>query len=503
MNKPLRKVSIFCLVLVAALMLRANWVQVVKAADYADNPHNNRRVYESYSHPRGDFLVDGKPITGSEDSDSKKYEYVRTYLNGPMYAPVTGFKSQFYGSNMLENVEDSILTGDDDRLFVRRVIDTITGKDRRGGNVALTINGKAQEAAYNSLVSQNKTGAVAAIDPATGKILTLVSTPSFDPGKLSTNDKKVQDQSWKAFEADPAKPTENRAIRTTYAPGSTFKLITAAAALSSGQYANPDAPTNFQSPSRYPNSNKELIDQAGPGKCAGATLKVALEFSCNTVFAGIGTQLGDDAVKKQAEAFGFNDFGKYNYQSPTGVDTKNNMEIPTRVSASLFPSNKDGAATMRASIGQQDVQATPLQMASVVATIANNGKMMQPYLVDSLKSQNMDTIEQTSPKQVSEAVSPTVAGQLQDMMQGVVTEGTCKTAQIPGVKVGGKTGTAQRGVNNKDNPYAWFVSYGEVDGKKVAVAVVIEDSNADRDDISGCGSAAPTAVAVMKAVLGK
>jgi cell division protein FtsI/penicillin-binding protein 2 len=128
---------------------------------------------------------------------------------------------------------------------------------------------------------------------------------------------------------------------------------------------------------------------------------------------------------------------------------------------------------------------------------------MQPYVVDSLKSQSNEVIEQTSPKELNQAVTPQVAAQLQDMMTGVVTEGSCPSAQIPGVKVGGKTGTAQRGPNNDQKPYAWFVSFGQVDGKSVAVAVVIEDSTADRDDISGCHSAAPTAVSVMKAVLGK
>ncbi|MCF2526414.1 penicillin-binding transpeptidase domain-containing protein [Yinghuangia soli] len=501
MNKPLRKVSIFCLVLVAALMLRANWIQVVKADEYADHPENKRAMYESYSHPRGDFLVDDKPITGSEKTDSKKFEYQRTYLNGPMYAPVTGFKSQFYGSNLLENVEEDILSGDDSRLFVRRVIDVVTGKERRGGNVDLTLNAKAQEAAFKGL--NGKTGAAAAIDPTTGQILAMVSTPSYDPAQLAVNDKKAQDATWKALNEDPTKPMDNRVIRYTYAPGSTFKLVTAAAAIASGKY-NWDTVTNFPSPMPYPNSLLGLKDQAGPAACQGSTLKVALEKSCNTVFAGIAMELGDAAIKAQAEKFGFNDFGKYDF-TKGGSDTKNNLDIPTRVNASNFPANDEGGATMRAAIGQQSVTSTPLQMAMVAAAIANNGTLMEPYLVDSLRSQSLETIEQTSAKKLSQAVEPNVAGQLQDMMVGVVEEGSCQSAKIPGVKVGGKTGTAQRGFANDKRPYAWFVSFAELDGKKVAVAVVVEDTEADveRNDISGCKTAAPTAVAIMKAVLGK
>lgn len=501
MNKPLRKVSVFCMILVAALMVRANWIQVVKADDYSGHDKNRRAVYEEYSHPRGDFIVENKAITGSEKTDSKKYEYQRTYVNGPMYAPITGFKSQFYGSNFLEGVENDILNGEDDRLFVRRVIDVITGKDRRGGNVDLTINAKAQEAAFNGL--NGKTGAAVAIDPSTGKILAMASTPSYDPNKLAVNDLAAQTAEWDSLqpEKNPSRPMDNRTIRNTYAPGSTFKLVTAAAALSSGKY-QPDTATNFESPLRYPNSVTSLPDQAGSAACQGSTLKVALERSCNSVFAGIGTELGDEAIKNQAQAFGFNDFGKYDFTKT--VDTKNNLTIPTRVSASLYPANDEAGATMRASIGQQDVTATPLQMASVVATIVNNGKVMEPYLVSALRSQDLTTIEQRDAKELSQAVSPQVASQLKDMMTGVVENG-CPTAKIPGVEVGGKTGTAQRGPNNDQRPYAWFVSFAEVDGKKVAVAVVVEDqeANIERNDISGCRSAAPIAVSMMKAVLGK
>lgn len=499
MNKTIRRASVFCLLLVLALLVRVTWVQAYQGQALADDKHNRRNLIGQFENPLGNIIVGGEAITGSEKTGGKDFGYKRTYVDGPLYAPVTGYKSQFYGSNLLENVEGDILSGDDSRLFVRRVIDVVTGKERRGGNVDLTLDAKAQEAAFNGL--DGKTGAAVAIDPATGKILAMVSTPSYDPSKLAVNDKKAQDATWKALNEDPSKPMDNRAIRYTYPPGSTFKLITAAAALASGKY-KPDQPTNFPSPIPFPNSLRTLEDQAGPAACQGTTLKGALEKSCNSVFAGISADLGDDAIKAQAEKFGFNDFGKYDF-TKGGADTKNNLDIPTRANASVFPANNDAGATMRAGIGQQSVTATPLQMAMVAAAIANNGTVMQPYLVDSLRSQSLETIEQTSAKKLSQAVDPTVAGQLQDMMVGVVEEGSCQSAKIPGAKVGGKTGTAQRGFENDQRPYAWFVSFAEMDGKKVAVAVVIEDSEAQRDDISGCKSAAPTAVAVMKAVLGK
>ena len=504
MNKPLRRVSVFCLILIAALMLRSNWVQVVKADEYANHKKNNRAAYEKYSHPRGDFLVEGKPITGSEKTDNKLYEYQRTYQNGAMYVPVTGYLSPYVGSNFLESINDDILSGEDSRLFVRKVLDTVTNKGTRGGNVALTLNSKAQEAAYEGL--KDKTGAAVALDPDTGKVLAMVSTPSYDPNSLATNDREAAadaydkltfDKDIENDEADPKKPMDNRAIRATYAPGSTFKLVTAAAALSAGGYkpeAAPEIPIDKDGNLFYPGSTKVLND-ANP-ECDKATLQRALELSCNTVFAGIGQQIGPDKLKAQADAFGFDNFGK-------GTDQSTALYIPSRVDSSVFPAGLDGGQTMRSSIGQDSVTATPMQMAMVVSGIANNGKVMKPYVVDELRAQNLSVIEKTQPEMLSQAVSPEVAAQLRDMMQGVVENGSGKNAKIDGVEVGGKTGTAQRGVNNSENPYAWFVSYAQVDGKKVAVAVIVEDSDAERREIGGGSLAAPIAKAVMEAVVKK
>ncbi|GCD98315.1 peptidoglycan D,D-transpeptidase FtsI family protein [Embleya hyalina] len=507
MNKPLRRVSVFCLILVAALMLRANWVQVVKADDYANNSHNKRAIYEKYSHPRGDFLVEGKPITSSVKTDDKQYEFLRKYEFGPMYAPVTGFISPFVGKNLLESIDDDILSGKDSRLFVRKVLDTVTNKGTRGGNVALTINAKAQEAAYNGL--KDKTGAAVAIDPDTGKVLAMVSTPSYDPNVLAQNDRNAVAKAYDGLTLDtnkkrktpdtnfdPKMPMDNRALRYTYAPGSTFKLITAAAALSTGQFKPDTVPTVPLSGGKlfYPNSNQFLPD-SHPAECAGASLQKALELSCNTVFASVGQQVTQEKVKAQADAFGFNNFGK---------GSQNPLDIPSRAAMSVFPTGLDQGQLMRSSIGQDSVAATPLQMAMVVAGIANNGKVMKPYVVDELRAQNLSVLEKTQPQVAGEAITPEVAQMLQDMMKGVVDNGTGKSAQIPGVTVGGKTGTAQHGENNNKNPYAWFVSYAKgADGKKVAVAVVVEDSDAERNEISGSGLAGPIAKAIMEAVVKK
>ncbi len=485
MNKPLRRVAIFCGLLVFALLLRDNWVQFVQADSLKNNVHNRRVMMQEYAQPRGDIIVDGKPVTGSTTVSGSDFKYKRTYTNGPMWAPVTGFASQAFGSNSLENIEDKILTGQDDRLFFNRTIDMITGKKQQGGDVVTTLNAKAQAAAYNGL--GNKKGAVAAIDPQTGKILALVSTPSYDPGSIagmSNQDK----QNWTNLKPnDPDSVMIDKALRQTYPPGSTFKVVTAAAALENGLYSNIDQPTDSPLPYTLPNTTTELKNE-GNIPCKNATLQVALQFSCNTVFGKIGADLGKDKMLAQAKKFGFDQ----------------TIDTPVRAVASNFPTSMDKPQTALSSIGQFDTAATPLQMAMVASAVANDGKLMQPYMVDQLRAPNLNVIEQTQPKVFSQAMSPATAQKLQQMMETVVQDGTGTMAKIDGVTVGGKTGTAQHGINNSALPYAWFISYAKTaQGSPVAVAVVVEDGNANRDDISGGGLAAPIAKSVMEAVLNK
>ncbi|MFI6563909.1 peptidoglycan D,D-transpeptidase FtsI family protein [Streptomyces sp. NPDC050534] len=491
MNKPLRRIAIFCGLLVLTLLLRDNWLQYVKADSLKDAPENRRVTIARYSTPRGDIIVNGDPITGStktSKSGLNDLEYKRTYKDGAMWAPVTGYASQAFGANQLESIEDGILTGTDDRLFFRNTLDMITGKQKQGGNVVTTLNAAAQKAAYDGLKSQGGKGAVAAIDPSTGKILALASYPSYDPSSFAGNSTDTDSKNWTKLQKknNSADPMLNRALRETYPPGSTFKVVTAAAALENGLYNSADSATNSPLPYIMKGTTTELKNE-GNIPCKNATLRTALKVSCNTVFGKIGADLGNDKMLSEAKKFGFDQ----------------EQFTPTRSAASVFSDNMNSSQTALSSIGQYNTAATPLQMAMVASAVANDGKLMKPYMVDKLQSSNLDTIAQTDPQEMSQPLSSKNAQILQSMMETVVKEGTGTNAQIPGVTVGGKTGTAQHGVANSKNPYAWFISYAKLpDGSSpVAVATVIEDDHANRDDISGGGLAAPIAKSVMEAVI--
>ncbi|WP_405726171.1 penicillin-binding transpeptidase domain-containing protein [Streptomyces sp. NBC_01537] len=484
MNKPLRRVAVFCGLLVLALLIRVNYVQFVQADELKNDAHNRRVTINQYASPRGDIIVGDKAITGHTETTGSDFKFKATFKNGAMWAPVTGYASQAFGTSMLEGVNDKILTGDDDRLFFRRTIDILSGKEKQGGDVVTTLNSAAQKAAFEGL--GDKKGAVAAIDPQTGAILALASTPSYDPSTFAGNS-KTDEKNWVALKNDKDQPMLNRALRQTYPPGSAFKVVTAAAALENGLYSSIDEKTDSPDPYTLPTTSTKLPNE-GNIPCKNATLRVALQYSCNTVFGHIGAQLGRDTMLAEAKKFGFND----------------ELFVPIRTATSNFSTTMDQPQTALSSIGQFETAATPLQMAMVASAIANDGKLMKPYMVKELLDSNGKAIEQASPQQYSQPVSSENAAKLQQMMETVVTSGTGKKGQIDGVTVGGKTGTAQNGVNNDKSPYAWFISYAKTDsGSPVAVAVVVEDGLANRGDITGGGLAAPIAKKVMEAVLNK
>jgi peptidoglycan glycosyltransferase len=480
MNKPLRRLAAAVLVLFGLLLINANYIQVVRAKALHNSPLNPRLIQEEYSRKRGPILVGGKPVAASV-ATTDRLKYKRTYASGKLFAPVTGFYSLVYGATGIEAAENPILAGTDDSLFVRRVLDTLTGVPPEGGSVSLTINAKAQRAAYQGLAGRK--GAVAAVNPTTGAILALVSSPSFDPNLLSSHDTTAIRANYKRLSNNPDNPMLNRALRETYTPGSTFKIVTAAAALQNGFRANSKVYNGASL--NLPQTTANLPNENGQPCTAGqATLTDALANSCNAAFGKVGLDLGAAKISAQARKFGFGTA----------------FQVPMRSAVSEFPGGLNPPQTAQSAIGQFSVRATPLQMAMVGAAVANHGVLMSPYLVQDVRAPDLSVLHSTAPKSLGPAMTPQSAQQLTAMMVNVVDNGTGTNGQIPGIKVAGKTGTAQQGGGRR--PHAWFVSFAPADNPRVAVAVIIENGG-DATEISGNQLAAPIARAVMKAVLGR
>ncbi|MBZ9595212.1 penicillin-binding transpeptidase domain-containing protein [Streptomyces yangpuensis] len=482
MNKTIRRASVFCLLLVLALLVRVTWVQAYQGQALADDKHNRRNLIGQFENPLGNIIVGGEAITGSEKTGGKDFGYKRTYVDGPLYAPVTGYSSQAFGTSMLEGIYKNVLNGSDSRL--KTVMDMLTNKRADPGNVLTTIDKDVQKAAYDAL--QGKQGAAVALDPVTGQILAVVNNPSFDPGSIAgANDQKA----WDALSADKGKAMENVALRKPQAPGSTFKLVTLAAAIENGLVTDIDQQTGIADPYTIPGTRTPLPSEAGSAACNNVSVRTALRLSCNNVFAELASKLGQDKMRATAEKLGFN----------TQTDTPVRTNPPSK-----YPSKKMSIDQVaQTGIGQFDVQATPLQMAMVTAAIENGGKLVAPHMVSEVTDANGNVLESFKDPKSQQVMKERTASMIRDAMRTVATEGGGKPAQVPGAEVGGKTGTAQRGVNNSLAPLAWFTSYGKANGKQIAVAVVIENSDTDRSEIGGGKLAAPIAQKMMQAWLKK
>ncbi|MEU1502353.1 penicillin-binding transpeptidase domain-containing protein [Streptomyces sp. NPDC005732] len=481
MNKTIRRAAVFTLLLVLALLVRATWVQFYDGRALADDKNNRRNAIEQYAHPLGNIIVAGNAITGSAQTKGGDLRYKRTYTDGSLYAAVTGFSSQVFGATQLEGVYRDLLDGTDNRL--KNPLDTVTDKRADPGDVVTTIDPDVQKAAYRAL--GGKKGGAVAVDPRTGRILAAVSTPSYDPSLLSAGDSAA----WTKLTKDADKPMTNRALRQPLPPGSTFKLVVAAAALEDGLYPDVDTKTASPNPYTLPGTTTVLKNESASAPCANAPIRVALQYSCNNVFAKMAVDLGQDKLRAMAEKFGFNDASQ---------------DVPVRAYPSVYPSGMDKSSTALTGIGQFDVTATPLQMAMVSAAIENGGKLVSPHMVAQTSDSGGNVVENYDDRTVTkQVVSSSTAEQLQSAMRTVVEDGTGTNARIAGATVGGKTGTAQHGENNSKTPYAWFTSYAKSDsnGKEVAVAVMVEQSDAARSEVSGNGLAAPVARAMMRAAL--
>ena len=487
MNTSLRRISLMVMALIVLLLINVTVTQVFRSDALRADPRNQRILLDEYSRQRGQITANGQMLAYSVSTNGH-YRYLRVYPDPFSYAPVTGFYSLRFSSAGLERAEDPVLNGSDERLFGKRLADFFTARDPRGGNVDTTIMPRVQQAAWNALQQGCNgpcMGSVVALEPSTGKILAMVSAPSYDPNLLSTHDTEAQGETWQRLRDDPQSPMTNRAISERYPPGSTFKVITTAAALQAGIGENEQLTAAPQIP--LPNSTNTLENYGGTpcGNNPTAPLKEAFARSCNTAFVQLGMRLGGDALRNTADAFGFD--------TPPAA-------IPLEVAESTVGAMPDAAAVGMSSMGQKDVAVTPLQNAMVAAAIANGGVVMQPYLVDRLEGPDLTDLSVTTPTEQRRAVSPQIAAKLTDLMVGA-EKFTQQNGAIPGVQIASKTGTAEHGTDPRNTPpHAWYIAFAPAQNPKVAVAVLVENGG-DRLSATGGALAAPIGRATMAAVL--
>jgi penicillin-binding protein A len=483
-NRALRRISLGCLIMFVLLLINVNYLQGFQSNSLAGEKGNSRTFDQQYQYQRGSISTTDGIVIAKSRPVKGIYKFQRYYPYGPVYAPVTGYDS-LYSATGIEQAENKLLSGTDPALTVRNLIDLITGKQKQGASAQLTINSKAQQAAYAALKAQGKSGAVVALNPKTGAILALASYPSFNPNAYATFDGAKLNKADARYRKDPAQPLLNRAINGTFPPGSTFKIVTSSAAFATGRY---DKTTTVPAPTSlsFPDSNKTLVNDNGESCGSGnVPLIFAFTLSCNTAFGHLGERLGSAALKRQAEKYGFN---------------KTGLTIPMPVSPSNFPLVTSQAFTAYSAIGQFDDTVTPMQEAMLAATVANGGRLMKPYLVQDVKAPDLTTVRHATPTELSQPVSAKNADQLKQMMLSVVNSPSGTAYIVPGIHDSGldiaaKTGTAQNGRNDTGLNDAVFTALAPAANPSIAIGVIIKGGG------YGAAAAGPIAVQVIKAYL--
>ena len=482
MNNQIRKIFIIVLLMFALLGVGVTNTQFISASSLNADARNQRTILHAAETDRGPIIVDKTAIASSErEADSKRY--ARSYAEGPLYAPVTGyFSSVGNTSTGIEAAEEDVLDGQSQTLLGQRLRNLLTGQNRQGGGVELTLNPDMQKAAAAAL--GNRKGAVVALDAQTGAVLAMYSAPTFDPNQLASSDASAVSDAFSALSSDPSNPLLNRTISERYAPGSTFKILTTIA-LIENHLADPDMHMPSPVSATLPGTATEVsnIESSTCGD-GNPTLTEAFARSCNTTFVLASEQLTNQQLVDVTNRFGF------------GRET----QIPLSVTPSVFPADADAAQLAMSSIGQYTVQTTPLQMAQVAQTIANDGQMMAPYLIGSIVDADNQVVRTTTPTDAGRPISSETASKLRTMMEAVVSQpyGTGTTMALPNVSVAAKTGTAETGEGDRAN--AWAVGFAPADNPRIAFAVLVEGDDTNPTPHGG-DVAGPIARAVLEAGL--
>ena len=481
MNAQIRKIFVVVLIMFAMLGLAVTNTQFISAPSLNADPRNVRTNLHAAEIDRGPIIVEKTAIASSELDDDN--HYTRVYDQGSLYVSATGyFSSVGYGSTGIEAAQENVLDGQSQTLLGQRLRNLLTGEKRQGGGVELTLRASMQEAAAAAL--GDRKGAVVALDAKTGAILALYSSPSFDPNALASRDAGEVQDAYATLDADPKNPMLNRTISERYAPGSTFKVLTAIALIENG-IANPDTRMDSPVSTTLPGTDTEVSNiessTCGDGK---PTLTEAFARSCNTTFVLASEKLTTQQLTDVTKRFGFGD----------------EQEIPLTVIPSVFPSDADSAQLAMSSIGQYTVQATPMQMAQVAQTIANGGQMMSPYLIKQIVDADNQTIRKTKATEAGRPISADTASKVTGMMQAVVSQpyGSGTPMALPNVSVAAKTGTAETGDGDRAN--AWAIGFAPADNPQIAFAVIVEGDETNPTPHGG-DVAGPVAKAVLEAGL--
>ncbi|MEE1296763.1 MAG: penicillin-binding transpeptidase domain-containing protein [Bifidobacterium sp.] len=486
MNKMLRQLFTAVLVLFVVLGISSSVIMTVRANALQHDSRNLRSLYEMYGAPRGAILASDGTVLAKSEATNDSFKYQRSYTDGALYAPITGYFSIAQNADRgIEASENSLLTGESDAMFWQRAKALFTGEENSGATIETSIDTKLQKAAAEAMGDQD--GAVVAIEPSTGRILAMVSSPSYDPNELAAHDTGTVSKNYSTLANDPSNPMLNRATSELYPPGSTFKTVVMAAALESGKY---QLDTQIPAGASYtlPGTKTELTNASsqGNGTNGKISLKQALAWSSNTAFSQLGVALGDKTVSDMAKKLGFD--------STITIDGTDSSGLPMKAVASRFPENVSEDKLALASIGQGDTLVTPLQNAMIAAAIANKGKVMKPTLVDRVRFSDLSVLPDTKPQVMSTAFSSDTAEKITEVMEAVVDEANPNLA-ISGVKVAAKTGTAQIGTSNQSID-GWTIGFAPADDPKIAVAVVVHNV-----DLYGSFAAGPIMTAVMKEAL--
>jgi peptidoglycan glycosyltransferase len=486
-NVQIRRLFLFLAALFAALIaISAYWLW--RAPELEARQGNPTLVVRQVTIDRGRILAEDGTVLARNRRRQVAGEtwYTRVYPQRALAAQTIGYSTIDRSRSGLEQSMNDFLTGSNGNLstLLDKVADKVTGRTQQGNSLVVTLAVEAQQEAQELLA--DACGAVVALEPATGRVLVLASSPSYDLNLVAEDFQSILDQQGPRR---PGAPLHTRGTAGLYAPGSTFKVITTAAALESGRYTPESA---FDDPGycvEYDKRVFNLADQSGPEVFGRLTLAQALENSVNSVFCEIGKELTAIPILETARRFGF-------YEKPP-------LETPSdeRLASGLyeggelyFPDDPNDVDPGRLAFGQERMLVTPIQMAMVAAGIANGGVVMEPQVVRRILKPDGSILSQATPEELGEAVSPQTAAELTAMMELVVQSGTGTAAQIPGVRVAGKTGTAETGRPEADN--AWFIGFAPADEPRVAIAVVLSDQTA-----TGGQVAAPIAGALMETLL--